>query len=519
MKKLLLVLICMAGMHAFSQTDASLNFDGSNDVVSMGNVDALEITGDLTLECWANLDQLGTYHFLGQGYAGIDADFTNTNILYYFTINTNKSLELFMEYGSGTNMQLTSTAVASINPGEWHHYALVRNGATRSVDFYVDGKKLGNTLSYSTTPDGGANSPFCIGGTLKQDNSVEDPFNGSIDEVRVWNVVRTQAEIQDNMNCFISSASNLVASYNFNDGVPNDDNTGVTSINDNSGNGYNGTPLNFALTGTSSNFVDDVVFFSPAVTISSSDADNSINAGDAVTFTAVANNAGSAPGYQWKKNGTNISGENAATYATTTLSDGDAISCEIDPSTTCYVGTVNSSSIATTVNGSLPLRLISFSAIAANCKTTLRWITADEQQLSGFQVEQSADGSHFAEAATVAARNTNTQNSYAVELPVTSNLMFYRLKMMDRDWQFSYSNVALVTGACSHPVSVYPNPIADKIFISGAVGSHYAIYDNKGSKLREGQLSKTTEVLSTQDLKPGIYFISLNGQSFKLMKQ
>ncbi|HEU4610193.1 MAG TPA: T9SS type A sorting domain-containing protein, partial [Chitinophagaceae bacterium] len=292
-----------------------------------------------------------------------------------------------------------------------------------------------------------------------------------------------------------------------------------TTLNDNSGNGYNGTLLNFALTGISSNFVDDVVFFSPDVTISSSDADNTINAGDAVTFTAVANNAGSAPVYQWKKNGTNISGENAATYATTTLSDGDAISCEIDPSTTCYVGTVSSSAITTSVNGTLPLRLMSFSATAANCITTLRWITADEQLLAGFQVEQSADGSHFEKAATVAARNTNSQNSYAVELPVTSNVMFYRLKVLDKDGKISYSNVALISAACSHPVSVYPNPIIDKIFISGAIGSHYAIYDNKGSRLLEGMLSKTSEVLNAQRLKPGIYFIRINRQSFKLIKQ
>jgi hypothetical protein len=519
MKRLFLALACMAGINAFAQTDASLNFDGSNDAVSMGNVDELEITGDLTVECWANLDQLGTYHFLGQGYAGIDADFANTNILYFFTINSNKTLELFMEYGSGTNMQLTSTAAAAINPGEWHHYAMVRNGTSRSVDFYVDGQKLGNTLSYGTTPDGGANSPFCIGGALRQDNTVEDPFNGSIDELRVWNVVRTQAEIQDNMNCSISSATNLLASYNFNDGMPAADNTAVTTINDNSGNGYNGTLLNFALTGTSSNFVDDVVFFSPAVNISSSDADNIINAGDAVTFTAVVGNAGSNPGFQWKKNGTNISGENGTTYVTTTLSDGDAISCEIDPSTTCYVGTVTSSAITTSVNGSLPLRLISFSAIAAKCTTTLRWTTADEQQVSGFKVEQSADGSHFEEAVTVAARNANTQNSYAVELPVTGNVMFYRLKMLDKDGKLSYSNVALVTGACSHPVSVYPNPIVNKIYISGDLGSHYAIYDNKGSRLLEGMLSKTSEVLNAQRLKPGIYFIRINGQSFKLIKQ
>ena len=146
-------------------------------------------------------------------------------------------------------------------------------------------------------------------------------------------------------------------------------------------------------------------------------------------------------------------------------------------------------------------------------------MTAEEQGVAAFIVEQSADGNSFAGAATVVAKNTTTQNNYSIQLPVTNHSMFYRLKMLDSDGKFSYSNVALVTGACSNPVSVYPNPITDKIYINGAIGSPYAIFDIKGSKLREGQLSKTTEVLNLQELRPGIYFIRLNGQSLKLIKQ
>lgn len=60
-----------------------------------------------------------------------------------------------------------------------------------------------------------------------------------------------------------------------------------------------------------------------------------INARDNVTFTAVANNEGLSPVYQWKKNGVDMPGATAATYATTTLEDGDQITLEVFSSLSC----------------------------------------------------------------------------------------------------------------------------------------------------------------------------------------
>jgi hypothetical protein len=63
-----------------------------------------------------------------------------------------------------------------------------------------------------------------------------------------------------------------------------------------------------------------------AVSITSNDADNSICNGTSVTFTATPTNGGSSPSYQWKKNGGNV-GTNSNTYTTTTLANGDFITC------------------------------------------------------------------------------------------------------------------------------------------------------------------------------------------------
>ena len=72
----------------------------------------------------------------------------------------------------------------------------------------------------------------------------------------------------------------------------------------------------------------------PSVSIGSSSAGSSICAGTVVTFTATAVNGGSAPAYQWKKNGANV-GTNSAAYTDNTLATGDAVTVTLTSNAAC----------------------------------------------------------------------------------------------------------------------------------------------------------------------------------------
>jgi hypothetical protein len=80
-------------------------------------------------------------------------------------------------------------------------------------------------------------------------------FNGRMRDVRIWRVARTPAQIAAGMNQVMPPQADLVASYRCNQGVPNGNNAGITSLSDAAGNGNTGTLNNFALTGTASNWV------------------------------------------------------------------------------------------------------------------------------------------------------------------------------------------------------------------------------------------------------------------------
>src|SRR5262249_34243535 len=66
---------------------------------------------------------------------------------------------------------------------------------------------------------------------------------------------RTQTEIQNNMNCEVSSGTGLEAAYHFDQGVAGGDNSAITTLTDASGNARTGTLTNFALNGSTSNFI------------------------------------------------------------------------------------------------------------------------------------------------------------------------------------------------------------------------------------------------------------------------
>lgn len=236
MKNLTLILFCFLSIKSNAQAIA-LNFAGDDDWVTGTNNSLPQGNAPRTIETWIKYSTLKN----------------DMSIFNYGTFSFNQKFTLHLYngvyiIGEGNDL---STGY-HFNDGNWHHLAVTHDGTTTIV--YVDGIIRGSrNTTYNTT-----GFDYQMGVSLRN-GSWDFRFEGNIDELRVWNVARSQAEIVDNMYDFINSAPGLIAAYHLNDGVPNGNNTAVTTVADATGNGNHGTLNNFTLTGTSSNFVDDAI--------------------------------------------------------------------------------------------------------------------------------------------------------------------------------------------------------------------------------------------------------------------
>jgi hypothetical protein len=108
----------------------------------------------------------------------------------------------------------------------------------------------------------------------------------------------------------------------------------------------------------------------------------------------------------------------------------------------------------------LPLTLISFNASLQNKIVTIQWKTTHEINTSYFDIEKSADGRLFNAFTRVAASgNSNVVKSYlaADDQPLPGE-SWYRLKMVDKDGAFTYSNQVKITANDNTRAVLYPNP-------------------------------------------------------------
>jgi len=184
--------------------------------------------------------------------------------------------------------------------------------------------------------------------------------------------------------------------------------------------------------------------------------------------------------------------------------------------------------IAGKISFPVPLKLISFSGIRNAGEVSLKWITENEVALNGFIMERSMDGIHFSAIGNTASTNTAGRNHYSFtsEEPLF-NKIYYRLKILDRNGQFSYSNIVLIR-ARVQPVSLIPNPVLDKLTVGypkTGTGAVIKIVSAAGAEVMKLELKKGQGVseINTVSFARGLYFLIFTNDatatSVKFIKQ
>lgn len=157
----------------------------------------------------------------------------------------------------------------------------------------------------------------------------------------------------------------------------------------------------------------------------------------------------------------------------------------------------------------LPLRVISFSGSANGNSASLKWKTTNEVNTKQFDVQRSSDGITFLNAGIVLANNRSGDNDYAfTDNNLPPETQFYRLKMIDIDGAFVYSNIVRLESSSSNRFTVFPNPAINSITVGGLHSKGLIeISDIQGRVLKKINVSAQTQTINIDDFAKGMYVL------------
>ncbi len=179
-------------------------------------------------------------------------------------------------------------------------------------------------------------------------------------------------------------------------------------------------------------------------------------------------------------------------------------------------------------SGQLPVELVSFNASVDKNLVALRWVTSTELNNKGFEVQRRTNDSPFQTIAFLPGKGTTTQvNGYTYsDLMNQAGVYYYRLKQVDFDGTFEYSNEIMVN-VIALPgqyalAQNYPNPFNPSTSIEFVIPQtgfvNLSVFNLLGEKVAElvnevKESGSHTAVFDGSNLSSGtyIYSLSVNG--------
>ena len=437
------------------------NFSGTETIdIPDDNVSDWEPNGSFSLEFW-----MKTTATPPNVNVAIGRDDNSSGLIWWVGFNTNGTVSF--------QLKNTVNEVASVggigpvvNDGNWHLITAVRDGDLSKNYLYFDGNKIDSaSQTYTATFEG--NTDINIG-YLNLDPFYY--FNGSLDEVAMYNVALPQSEIQQHYdngqighgyNEVINTPSNLIA---------------VKSVADT-------TNVDLVWNDNSSNELGFIIQRA---------------AGDTVNATGYTN--------------IDTVGADVTTYTDTTTSDTTTYTYRIYGYNSELVSDFSNKAQITTA---VPVELTSFAANISDGKVIVSWQTATEINNSGFSIQRSNDNVSYKEIAFVQGHGTTTDKSvYSyTDNSALSGKYYYRLKQVDFNGSFSYTSSIEVNIGIPKNFSLdqnYPNPFNPSTTIRFALPTNAKV----SIKLYNTLGQEVVNILNNEQLNAGVHQTVFNASNF-----
>lgn len=211
--------------------ESAVLFDGKNGYIKCPATSSLNLNEQLTIEAWIQPYGWGKNATLGFGRI-LDKQKIAVYLIKESTTFNNHSLAIQLTH-SDNSVSFSMTPENSIHLNEWQHIAITYNSNINEIKMYLNG--IEQVLNYTKAPSGmiadHSSADLYIGNIFNNGFT----FDGVIDEVRIWNMVRSREEIQAHKNHYLTgNEPGLVGYWQMNEGCGE-------IISDKSGNSNSGT--------------------------------------------------------------------------------------------------------------------------------------------------------------------------------------------------------------------------------------------------------------------------------------
>ncbi len=213
---LLICLFVFTAINLNAQTQGAgyaLDFDGSTDYVDCGTNSSLDITSDKSVTAWINPSStVGMKLIIGKYNR-----FTTKQQWRFYLDGDKLMIDHFTSNGNFIRIQ----SINSIYANNWVHVSAVYKESGYIQQLYINGEEVPFTNHSSGTYTGIKNTLYNteIGRLIGGSNNPAWFFEGSLDEICIWNRALTETEIRNNMNKPLTgNEPGLVAYYQMNEG-------------------------------------------------------------------------------------------------------------------------------------------------------------------------------------------------------------------------------------------------------------------------------------------------------------
>ncbi|HEY0433718.1 MAG TPA: T9SS type A sorting domain-containing protein, partial [Chitinophagaceae bacterium] len=173
-----------------------------------------------------------------------------------------------------------------------------------------------------------------------------------------------------------------------------------------------------------------------------------------------------------------------------------------------------------TVPITLPVKLETFTANYTKPNVTLGWKSADETDFSHYELQHSLNGKDFTATSIVFAEGGSALGASYTYIDKSvkdiSGIIYYRLKMVDNNGQFTYSAVRTIhlgDEQVTAAISVYPNPATNSVHITFPASWQskavtLQLFNSNGQQVNTLRFDNGgVQSIQTSSLNKGIYFI------------